>query len=760
MRGVGHIDGKMCIVMEHMDKGSLSDILACRGGRLPEDVLFSVAKDCCVGLDYLHNTLKLIHGDLKPANILMSSSGVAKISDFRVSSAQVAGRRECHGTLLYMSPEELRGEGGCGYLSDVWSLGLTLLECALGRFPYMAEVPKDDDKQIKERVLVDEGSVLSIDGISLADDLDFWQLMEKIDNPPSLTALQRECGFSDKFLNFIDSCLQIDPTRRDSTTALLANNRQAVNRQSRVSAENLVRPSPPGPVARYAIDGSELGGGEVTAIEVGKVMAKAVSDATLKEILSEAAKYGRTDDDLFNVLRSGNVDCPVSLRSSPLTPSTAISILEACAVKRVRSFPDLAKISAILLRPGNPRMTAEEAKTLLRVFSFMGAINEPLALACANSVIPEISQMSWHDVTTLVRDVARHRARPRELFEAIISRAVPELESIPSKDIFSLWHTVCYLRIPLKEEDCRRIAEEIVKRSASGEGGLDDIIDAAYACSMMSLGALKEEGYQHSTLGPLVWEIIKRIQGGVTDEWFMENKSAHRRLLVVRAHLRYCLRDDLYLPLGDDAKSALRRVHRIDLNANSIVEQYPDNAHPVRLPKFIMQLSQILRSRGKVGKLKVAHFVRARRGPFTFDILERDRKLVWECNHFDRFYGSSFDKLATRRLEERVIKAMGYRIVQVPFWHWRRVTLKSRRIDMIRMSRFIALRDFRERHMAKGEVDQYSDPTKFNARECALDSNSFQYIGENFFKAQKPSKAWMLSGAGLKLQKLPTRITM
>ncbi|KAF4695743.1 hypothetical protein FOZ62_022981, partial [Perkinsus olseni] len=216
------------------------------------------------------------------------------------------------------------------------------------------------------------------------------------------------------------------------------------------------------------------------------------------------------------------------------------------------------------------------------------------------------------------------------------------------------------------------------------------------------------------------------------------------------------------------------------VEADRAVEKYPEDAHPLRLPKSITQLSLILR------KLKVAHFVRARRGPFTFDILERDRRLIWECNNFDRYYGgfcqlhvegslglvllggvvrlgfcpecslhrSSFDKLAPRRLEERILKAMGYKIVQVPFWHWRRVTLKSRRIDMIRMSRFIALRDFRERHMAQGDADQYSDPTKFNARECALDSNSFQYIGENFFKAQKPSKAWMLSGAGLKLGRL------
>ncbi|KAF4728705.1 hypothetical protein FOZ63_030296, partial [Perkinsus olseni] len=229
-------------------------------------------------------------------------------------------------------------------------------------------------------------------------------------------------------------------------------------------------------------------------------------------------------------------------------------------------------------------------------------------------------------------------------------------------------------------QDRGRLADEVVKRAREGTADLEDIIDAAYACSMMSLQALKEGGYQHRTLRPLVEEIITRLGdggvGGVGDSWFVEHRAAHRRLLLVRAHLRYCLREDLYVPLSDNAKMALRRVHRIDVEADRAVEKYPEDAHPLRLPKSITQLSLILR------KLKVAHFVRARRGPFTFDILERDRRLIWECNNFDRYYGSSFDKLAPRRLEERILKAMGYKIVQVPFWHWRRVTLKSRRIDM------------------------------------------------------------------------------
>ncbi|KAF4681783.1 hypothetical protein FOZ60_011565 [Perkinsus olseni] len=174
------------------------------------------------------------------------------------------------------------------------------------------------------------------------------------------------------------------------------------------------RPAAPPPVPKYAVDGSKLdnrtaaGGGSCSPKEIGVVMAEAVSEATLKQVLSEAAE-GKTDDDLFRALTTANADGPVSLRSSPVTTSTAIAILEACAIKRVRSFPDLARVSAILLRPGNPRITAEEATSLLRFYTFMGSINEPLALACANNVIPLLPQMSWHDIAAAARDMARHR---------------------------------------------------------------------------------------------------------------------------------------------------------------------------------------------------------------------------------------------------------------------------------------------------------------------------------------------------------------
>ncbi|KAF4747772.1 hypothetical protein FOZ63_019935 [Perkinsus olseni] len=71
------------------------------------------------------------------------------------------------------------------------------------------------------------------------------------------------------------------------------------------------RPAAPPPVPKYAVDGSKLdsrtatGGGGCSPKEIGVVMAEAVSEATLKQVLSEAAE-GKTDDDLFRALTTAN----------------------------------------------------------------------------------------------------------------------------------------------------------------------------------------------------------------------------------------------------------------------------------------------------------------------------------------------------------------------------------------------------------------------------------------------------------------------
>jgi serine/threonine protein kinase len=73
--------------------------------------------------------------DIKPGNLLLSSSGHLKISDFGVSSQLSSSMSKCLswvGTVTYMSPERIRGDS-YSFNTDVWSLGLVLVECALGR---------------------------------------------------------------------------------------------------------------------------------------------------------------------------------------------------------------------------------------------------------------------------------------------------------------------------------------------------------------------------------------------------------------------------------------------------------------------------------------------------------------------------------------------------------------------------------------------------------------------------------------------------
>ena len=93
-----------------------------------------IARQTLLGLEYLHVTKKIVHRDVKPSNILVDTDGSAKISDFGVSGRLADSVAKCDswvGTVTYMSPERISGEA-YAFDSDVWSLGLALLECATG----------------------------------------------------------------------------------------------------------------------------------------------------------------------------------------------------------------------------------------------------------------------------------------------------------------------------------------------------------------------------------------------------------------------------------------------------------------------------------------------------------------------------------------------------------------------------------------------------------------------------------------------------
>jgi len=188
--------------------------------------------------------------------------------------------------------------------------------------------------------------------------------------------------------------------------------------------------------------------------------------------------------------------------------------------------------------------------------------------------------------------------------------------------------------------------------------------------------------------------------------------ALHNRLLLLRSVMRYLYRD-AYRTLSADVVQAFRRIHRME----------PKRKVLKPTVNFTRKLSDLLR------KMKVAHLVNAESGPFILDAVERDRKLVYECNHFDRYYAGTTDKIATMCLQERVVKATGYRVVQIPHWQWNKIKHRKQRSEYLRMSRYYAIKDSRE-----------LSPRDEVPKDVAL--NEFDYLGEYFFKKERPSSSW------------------
>lgn len=142
-------EGSVYICMEFMDGGSVDRLY---GDGVPEGVLRKITLNTVLGLKSLKEEHNIIHRDVKPTNILVNTRGQVKICDFGVSGNLVASIAKTNiGCQSYMAPERISSGGptqqqaGGGMAgtysvqSDIWSLGLTIIECALGRYPYPPE---------------------------------------------------------------------------------------------------------------------------------------------------------------------------------------------------------------------------------------------------------------------------------------------------------------------------------------------------------------------------------------------------------------------------------------------------------------------------------------------------------------------------------------------------------------------------------------------------------------------------------------------
>jgi len=188
------------IVLEYMDQNSLEHALRKRNYKgFSSSIVASMSYQLLHGLSYLHNHKphRILHRDIKTENCLVNSQGCVKLCDFGIASiteAMIETTNEASfqhktviGTTLFMAPERLRAQP-YGRSSDVWSLGLVVLQLVTGQAPW------DSVNSIVELLVTVEEMTTN-------------QLIPK----------ETESGLRE----ILTSCLQLSPTKRMPAKLLL-----------------------------------------------------------------------------------------------------------------------------------------------------------------------------------------------------------------------------------------------------------------------------------------------------------------------------------------------------------------------------------------------------------------------------------------------------------------------------------------------------------------------------------------------------------
>ncbi|KAH0582361.1 hypothetical protein H2248_010307 [Termitomyces sp. 'cryptogamus'] len=222
----------ICICMEFMDKGSF-DSISTTLGAIDVRVVRQLAYVVLQGLTYLYDVHRIIHRDIKPSNVLFNSRGEIKLCDFGVSGELINSIANTFvGTSIYMSPERIQG-AEYSVKSDVWSLGISLIELATSRFPFSDSCTSDDeDENDSDLDAPNNPNTLTLGrtarrrsrytntstGNGSGETMSIIELMHQIVKEP---APRLGSGFALEEEEFVDACLLKDLDKRKAPKDLL-----------------------------------------------------------------------------------------------------------------------------------------------------------------------------------------------------------------------------------------------------------------------------------------------------------------------------------------------------------------------------------------------------------------------------------------------------------------------------------------------------------------------------------------------------------
>ena len=181
------------LIIEYCSYGSTIDLMLAMNRLYTEIEVATMIKMVLQGLIIIHDK-KLIHRDIKGANILLSEDGYAKLGDFGVGTKLLLKenyRTSIKGSPYWMSPQVIQKEN-YDSKTDIWSLGITCIELTQGEPPFSDLNPNEVMDFIGNKKFIFD---------------DFFQ--------------KKKSNYSKEFINFVSKCLKINPEKRANAKELI-----------------------------------------------------------------------------------------------------------------------------------------------------------------------------------------------------------------------------------------------------------------------------------------------------------------------------------------------------------------------------------------------------------------------------------------------------------------------------------------------------------------------------------------------------------
>ena len=151
--GYGYIGNRHCIVMEYLEGEDLEALMK-NGRRFTDDELRRWWDQTVDALNYTH-AMDIVHRDIKPSNLFLDKRGNIKLLDFGIAkvkeSISLTSTGAMLGTLMYMSPEQVKDTKNIDYRTDIYSLAVTFAQLISGNCPY--DSSSSGDFEIRERIV-------------------------------------------------------------------------------------------------------------------------------------------------------------------------------------------------------------------------------------------------------------------------------------------------------------------------------------------------------------------------------------------------------------------------------------------------------------------------------------------------------------------------------------------------------------------------------------------------------------------------------